>query len=145
MDYCEKYVGDIVSGTKGKEHSKISAYFNHDNNGHNIRGIFLQGNPALRPIFEDYLSPFYDIGAKTVSVENACCTDHVPFDALNIPAFEWIQDPQQYFYTQIHSSMDVLDLFSEETLRRNTAIIATFVYHAAMRDEMMPRKNVNGR
>jgi hypothetical protein len=85
------------------------------------------------------------LGAETVSVENAGGTDHLGFDAVNIPAFEWIQDPQQYFYTQIHSSMDVLDLFSEETLRRNTAIIATFVYHAAMRDEMMPRKEGNGR
>ena len=141
LDYCEKYVGDIVNGTKGKEHSKISAYFNHDNNGHNIRGIFLQGNPALRPIFEDYLSPFYDIGAKTVSVENACCTDHVPFDALNIPAFEWIQDPMHYFTHQIHTNLDIIDLVTKDSLKRNAAIIATFVYHTAMRDKLLPRKD----
>ena len=141
MDYIEKYVGDIVDGTKRNEHSKISAYFNHDNNGHNIRGIFLQGNEELRPIFEDYLSPFNDIGAKTVSVENACCTDHVPFDALNIPAFEWIQDPMHYFTHQIHTNLDIIDLVTKESLQRNAAIIATFVYHTAMRDELLPRKD----
>jgi hypothetical protein len=141
LDYCEKYVGDMINGTRRKEHSKISAYFNHDNNGHNIRGIFLQGNPALRLIFEDYLTPFHDIGAKTVTVENACCTDHVPFDALNIPAFEWIQDPMHYFTHQIHTNFDIIDLVTKDSLKKNAAIIATFVYHTAMRDELLPRKN----
>jgi carboxypeptidase Q len=140
MHYIKNYVGDVVTGAKGEEHSKISAYFNHDNNGHNIRGIFMQGNPELRPIFEDYLSPFHSVGAKTVSVENACCTDHVPFDALNIPAFEWIQDPMHYFTHQIHTNLDVLDLVTESSLKHNAAIIATFVYHTAMRDELLPRK-----
>ncbi len=143
--YIAKYVADPNTGADLGELSRISVYFNHDNNGHDIRGIHGQGNEAIRPIFERYLEPFHQLGAETVSVENAGGTDHLGFDAVNIPAFEWIQDPQQYFYTQIHTSMDVLDLFSEETLRRNTAIIATFVYHAAMRDEMMPRKNESGR
>ena len=122
------------------ELSRISVYFNHDNNGHNIRGIYTLGNEAIRPIFESYLEPFHYLGAETVTAEYAGGTDHVAFDALNIPAFEWIQDPMQYFYTQIHTSMDVVDFIEEDTLKRNTAIIATFVYHAAMRDEMMPRK-----
>jgi len=140
MHYIKNYVGDVITGAKGEEHSKISAYFNHDNNGHKIRGIFLQGNPELRKIFEDYLSPFHGVGAKTVSVENACCTDHVPFDALNIPAFEWIQDPMHYFTHQIHTNLDVLDLVTESSLNHNAAIIATFVYHTAMRDKLLPRK-----
>ena len=61
---------------------------------------------------------------------------------MNIPAFEWIQDPMEYFTHQIHTSMDVLDLVREESLKRNAVIIATFIYHAAMRDEMMPRKKL---
>ena len=138
--YLAKYVADSDSGEDIGELNRISVYFNHDNNGHNIRGIHGQGNEPIRPIFERYLEPFHEIGAETVSVENGCCTDHVPFDALNIPAFEWIQDPLQYHYTQIHTNMDVVDYNSEDTLKRNAAIIATFVYHAAMRDEMMPRK-----
>lgn len=138
--YVSKYVGDILSGEDRGELARISVYFNHDNNGHKIRGILTQGNEPIRPIFESYLQPFHNAGAKTVVIENAGGTDHLPFDALNIPAFEWIQDPMQYFTTQIHTNMDVLDFMAEDTLKHNTAIIATFVYHAAMRDEMMPRK-----
>ena len=143
--YIDKYVADPNTGADKGELSRISVYFNHDNNGHKIRGIHGQGNEAIRPIFESYLEPFHQLGAETVTVENAGGTDHMGFNAVNIPAFEWIQDPQQYFYTQIHSNMDVLDFISEETLKHNVAIIATFVYHAAMRDEMMPQKNVRGR
>ncbi len=142
MGYVRKYVGDILTGKKKVEQNKISVYFNHDNNGHNIRGIFTQGNEAIRPIFDKYLEPFHHLGAKTTTIENACCTDHRPFDAMNIPAFEWIQDPMEYFTHQIHTSMDVLDLVREESLKRNAVIIATFIYHAAMRDEMMPRKKI---
>jgi carboxypeptidase Q len=138
--YINKYVADARTGEDKGELSRISVYFNHDNNGHNIRGIYTLGNEAIRPIFESYLEPFHYLGAETVTAEYAGGTDHVAFDALNIPAFEWIQDPMQYFYTQIHTSMDVTDFIEEDTLKRNTAIIATFVYHAAMRDEMMPRK-----
>jgi Zn-dependent M28 family amino/carboxypeptidase len=140
LEYIDKYVGDIFTGEDRGELSRISVYFNHDNNGHKIRGILTQGNEPIRPIFERYLEPFHYVGAKTVVVENAGGTDHLGFDALNIPAFEWIQDPQQYFKTQIHTNMDVLDYVAEDTLKHNAAIIATFVYHAAMRDEMMPRK-----
>ncbi len=138
--YINKYVRDARSGEDKEELSLISVYFNHDNNGHNIRGIYTLGNEAIRPIFESYLEPFHYLGAETVTAEHAGGTDHLVFDALNIPAFEWIQDPLQYFYTQIHTSMDVVDFIAEDTLKRNAAIIATFVYHAAMRDEMMPRK-----
>ena len=140
LAYLYKYLGDPIRGKIKKEHSKISAYFNHDNNGHNIRGIFLQGNPQLRPIFNEYLLPFNDVGARTISVENACCTDHVPFDALNIPAFEWIQDPMHYFSHQIHTDLDIIDLVDQNSLSHNAAIIATFVYHTSMRDEILPRK-----
>ena len=140
LAYIDKYVGDILSGEDRGELSRISVYFNHDNNGHKIRGILTQGNEPIRPIFERYLEPFHYVGAKWVIVENAGGTDHLGFDALNIPAFEWIQDAQQYPKTQIHTNMDVLDYMAEDTLKHNVAIIATFVYHAAMRDEMMPRK-----
>ena len=140
LDYVYKYLGNPIKGKTKREHAQLSAYFNHDNNGHKIRGIFLQGNSELRPIFEEYLIPFHDLGAKTVSIENACCTDHVPFDALNIPAFEWIQDPMHYFSHQIHTNLDVIDLVGENSLSHNAAIIASFVYLTAMRDELLPRK-----
>ena len=140
LGYIEKYVGDIFTGKDKGELSLISVYFNHDNNGHKIRGILTQGNEAVRPIFERYFEPFHNVGAKTVTLEFGCCTDNVGFDALNIPAFSWIQDPEQYFTTQIHTNMDVVDYVSENTLKHNAAIIAAFVYQSAVRDEMMPRQ-----
>ena len=76
---------------------------------------------------------------------NAGGTDHLGFDALNIPAFEWIQDPLDYFNKQIHTNMDVIEFMAEDTLKHNAAIIATFVYQSAMRDEMMPRKKAIAR
>ena len=140
LGYIEKYVGDVLTGEDKGELSLISIYFNHDNNGHRIRGIFTQGNESIRPIFERYFEPFHTVGAETVSIEFGCCTDNVGFDALNIPAYSWIQDPEQYFTTQIHTNMDVVDYVSEDTLKHNAAIIAAFVYQSAMRDEMMPRR-----
>ena len=140
LGYIDKHVGDLFTGEDKGELSLISIYFNHDNNGHKIRGLLAQGNEAIRPILEEYFEPFHYAGAETVSVEFGCCTDNVGFDALNIPAYSWIQDPLQYFNTQIHTSMDVVDFIAEDTLKHNAAIIASFVYHAAMRDEMMPRK-----
>ncbi len=139
LGYIEKYVGDILTGEDKGELSLISIYYNHDNNGHRIRGIFTQGNESIRPILESYFEPFHAVGAETVSIEFGCCTDNVGFDALNIPAYSWIQDPEQYFNTQIHTNMDVVDYVSEDTLKHNAAIIAAFAYQSAMRDEMMPR------
>ena len=140
LGYIEKYVGDILTGEDKGELSLISIYFNHDNNGHRIRGIFTQGNESIRPTMESYFEPFHAVGAETVSIELSCCTDNVGFDALNIPAYSWIQDPEHYFTTQIHTNMDVVDYVSENTLKHNAAIIAAFVYQSAMRDEMLPRR-----
>lgn len=140
LGYIEKYVGDVFTGEAKKELPLISVYFNHDNNGHEIRGILTQGNESIRPIFERYFEPFHSVGAETVSIEFGCCTDNIGFDALDIPAFSWIQEPKQYFTTQIHTSQDVVDHISEDTLKHNAAIIASFVYHSAMRDELMPRR-----
>ena len=140
LGYLKKYVGDIVEGTTKEEQSKISVYFNMDQNGHDLRGIFVQGNAKIRPIFDAYLQPFHEYGATTTTIQNACCTDHLGFDALGIPAFEWIYDPLYYFSHQLHVSTDVSDLIKEESMKRNAAIVASFIYHAAMRDEMLPRK-----
>lgn len=140
MGYIKKYGGDLHKGIPNEELDKISVYFNMDQNGHDLRGIFTQGNTAIRPIFDAYLEPFHEYGATTTTIQNACCTDHVPFDALGIPAFEWIYDPLYYFSHQLHVSTDTSDLIKEESLKRNAAIVASFIYHAAMRDEMMPRK-----
>ena len=140
--YVKQYIGDILTGTFSEEQRKISAYFNHDNNGHDIRGIFLVGHEPIRPVFQAYLDPFADFGANTVTIENACCTDILVFDAAGIPSFEWIQDPQHYFSHQLHTSLDVPSVVNIDSVKRNAAIIASVVYHTAMRDELLPREQI---
>ena len=138
--YVEEHIGDILTGTYGGEHQKISAYFNHDNNGYDIRGIFVVGHTAIKPIFEPIFAAFEDVGASTVTIENAGGTDILVFDAAGIPSFEWIQDPGRYFTHQLHTDLDVSDLVSTTSVNRNAAIIASVIYATAMLDEMLPRK-----
>ena len=138
--YVAKNIGDLLSQEFFGEYEKISAYFNHDNNGHDIRGVFLVGHHQLKPIFEPIFAAFSDVGGDTVTVELACCTDIVVFDATGIPSFEWIHDPGPYFTHQLHTDLDTTDLVNIESANRNTAIIATVVYETAMLDEILPRK-----
>lgn len=142
--YVAKNIGDLLRQKFFGEHEKISAYFNHDNNGHDIRGMFLVGHHQLKPIFKPIFSAFGDVGGDTVTVELACCTDIAVFDAAGIPSFEWIHDPGPYFTHQLHTDLDTTDLVNLESANRNTAIIATVVYQTAMLDEKLPRKSGAG-
>ena len=121
------------------EHSKLSVYFNFDNGSGKIRGIFLQGNTAARPIFEEWLKPFADLGVTTVSIRDTFGTDHLSFDAVGLPGFQFVQDGLEYGRTH-HSNIDVVDHVQPEDLMQASVVIASLVYQAAMRDEMMPRK-----
>ena len=139
--YVKRYIGDIMTGEYFGEHERISAYFNHDNNGHDIRGIFVVGHHAIKPVFQKIFAPFTEDGGGTVTIENACCTDIVVFDATGIPSFEWIHDPGDYFTHQLHTNLDVPAFVSTKSANRNAAIIATAVYETAMLDEMLSRKD----
>ena len=140
--YVKSHFGDIREGVFTDDQRRISAYFNHDNNGHDIRGIFLVGHEKIRPTFQAFLDPFVDFGADTVTIENAGGTDILVFDAAQIPSFEWIHDPQYYFSHQLHTNLDVTSLVNIESVQRNAAIIASVVYHTAIRDEMLPREQI---
>jgi carboxypeptidase Q len=122
------------------EHEKVSAYFNLDNGGGKIRGIYMQGNDEVRPIFESWLSPFRDLGATTISIRNTGATDHVSFDEVGIPGFQFIQDPLDYDTRTHHTNMDVYERASAPDLMQASVIIASMVYHTAMREEKLPRK-----
>jgi carboxypeptidase Q len=122
------------------EHAKLSAYFNVDNGSGKIRGIYLQGNDAVRPIFDTWFKPFADLGASTVSIRNTGGTDHTSFDAVGLPGFQFIQDPLEYDSRTHHSNMDVYDRVQRGDLMQMAAIVASFVYNAANRDELLPRK-----
>lgn len=124
------------------EQAKISAYFNVDNGSGKIRGIYLQENQAVGPIFEAWMKPFKDLGMDTLTMRNTGGTDHQSFDAVGIPAFQFIQDPLDYETRTHHSNMDVYDRLQPEDLKQAAVIVASFVYDAAMRDQMLPRKPI---
>jgi carboxypeptidase Q len=124
------------------EQAKISAYFNVDNGSGKIRGIYLQENQAVAPIFEAWMKPFKDLGMNALTMRNTGGTDHQSFDAVGIPAFQFIQDPLDYETRTHHSNMDVYDRLQPEDLKQAAVIVASFVYDAAMRDQMLPRKPI---
>jgi carboxypeptidase Q len=129
--------------TPKPEAAKVSAYFNVDNGTGKIRGIYLQENEAVAPIFEQWMRPFKDLGMTTLTMRNTGGTDHQSFDAVGIPGFQFIQDPIEYDTRTHHSNMDVYDRLQPEDLKQISVIVAGFVYDAAMRDQMLPRKPID--
>jgi len=125
-------------------HEKFAGYFNLDNGTGKIRGVYLQGNEAVRPIFRAWLAPFAEMGASTITYNNTGGTDHLSFDGVGLPGFQFIQDPLEYDTRTHHSSMDVYDRIQEEDVKQASIIMASFVYHTAMRDEKLPRKPLTG-
>jgi hypothetical protein len=126
------------------DHAKFAAYFNLDNGTGKIRGIHLQGNEACRPIFRAWLAPFKDFGASTITLTNTGGTDHLSFDGVGLPGFQFIQDPIEYETRTHHSNMDVYERIQEDDMKQAAVIMASFVYHAATRDEKLPRKPLQG-
>jgi carboxypeptidase Q len=125
------------------DHAKLAAYFNLDNGTGKIRGIYLQENAAVKPVFESWLSAVEDLGAKRVTLRNTSGTDHQSFDAVGLPGFQFIQDPIEYeggFFATHHTDMDVYDRLQRDDLMQAAVVIATFAYQAANRDELLPRK-----
>jgi hypothetical protein len=140
--YVLNHFGDPETMILKPEQAKISAYYNLDNGTGKIRGIYLQNNAAAGPIFQSWLAPFKDLGASTVTIRNTGSTDHVAFDAVGIPGFEYLQDPMDYGARTHHSNQDTYDKISGDDLKQAATIVAWFVYNTAQRDEMIPRKEL---
>jgi Zn-dependent M28 family amino/carboxypeptidase len=138
--YVQQHFGDPVTMALKPEHAKLSAYFNLDNGSGKIRGVYLQGNDMVRPIFESWLAPFRDEGATTITIRDTFGTDHQSFDAVGLPGFQFVQDPLDYGTRTHHSELDVYDHANPADLMQAAAIVASFVYNAANRTEMLPRK-----
>ncbi len=122
------------------EYAKFQAYFNLDNGTGKIRGVYLQGNEAVRPIFRKWLQPFRDMGAATLTISNTGGTDHQSFDGIGLPGFQFIQDEVEYETRTHHSNQDVFDRIQAEDMKQAATIMASFVYNAAMMDGKLPRK-----
>jgi carboxypeptidase Q len=149
--YVAAHLGRKVSGAEDQpghahyefkpEHEKFDAYFNFDYGTGRIRGLYLQGNEAALPIFRNLLEPYKDLGASTLSIAGIGATDHVPFDEVGLPAFQWIRDYMEGDNTRApHTNMDTYDHVLEDDLKQSAAVAASLVYDLAMRNEMVPRK-----
>jgi carboxypeptidase Q len=122
------------------EHAKLDAYYNIDNGTGKIRGVYLQGNGMVAPVFSAWMAPFHDLGMNTLTIRNTGGTDHLSFDGVGLPGFQFIQDPMDYDTRTHHSNMDVYERIQEPDMKQMAVIVASFVYLTANRDEMIPRK-----
>ena len=160
--YVKEHFGQVGDGTRGAgmgggggagggngprpkvttkpEYEKLSGYFNLDNGTGKVRGIYLQGNEAARAVFRPWLAPFKEMGASTITIANTGGTDHLSFDAIGLPGFQFIQDVVEYDTRTHHSNQDVFDRIQADDMKQAAAIMAAFVYNTATRDEKLPRK-----
>jgi carboxypeptidase Q len=139
-NYVRQHFTDTATQRFNTAGDKVSVYFNLDNGTGKIRGIYLQENTAVQPIFTKWLQPFKDLGASTITLQRTGGTDHLSFDAIGLPGFQFIQDDIEYDSRTHHSNMDSYDHLQPADLKQAAVIIASFVYHAAMRNEKIPRK-----
>ncbi|AMR30577.1 peptidase M28 [Mucilaginibacter sp. PAMC 26640] len=138
--YVLNHFGDPKTMQLKPEQAKLDAYYNLDNGTGKIRGIYLQGDSAAGPIFKEWLAPFKDLGATTVTISNTGGTDHQSYDAVGLPGFQFIQDGMDYNTRTHHSNQDTYDRLVEDDLKQSATIVASFVYNTSERKEMIPRK-----
>jgi carboxypeptidase Q len=145
--YVKQHFGDREVAQPGTdkiktlpEHAKLDAYYNVDNGTGKIRGVYLQGNEMVAPIFSSWMEPFHDLGMNTLTIRNTGGTDHLSFNAVGLPGFQFIQDPLDYDTRTHHSNMDVYERIQEPDMKQMAVIVASFVYMTANREEMIPRK-----
>jgi hypothetical protein len=139
-EYIKAHYGDPATMQLKPEHAKFAGYFNVDNGTGLIRGVYLQGNEAVAPIFSAWMEPFKNLGMNTLTIRNTGGTDHLSYDAVGLPGFQFIQDEVEYNSRTHHSNMDVYERVQANDMMRNAVIVASFVYNTANRDEKLPRK-----
>ena len=138
--YVKQHFADRQTMQLKPDHAKLSGYFNVDNGTGAIRGVYLQGNEAAAPIFRSWMEPFKNLGMTTLAIRGTNGTDHLSYDQVGLPGFQFIQDPIEYDARTHHSNQDVYERIQPDDMMRNAVIVASFVYHAANRDARLPRK-----
>jgi Zn-dependent M28 family amino/carboxypeptidase len=139
-EYVKAHYADPANMQLKPEHAKFAGYFNVDNGTGQIRGVYLQGNEAVAPIFQAWMEPFRNMGMNTLTIRNTGGTDHLSYDAVGLPGFQFIQDEVEYNTRTHHSNMDMYERVQAQDMMRNAVIVASFVYNTANRDEKLPRK-----
>jgi hypothetical protein len=141
--HVREHFGDVSTMALKPEHEKLSVYFNSDNGTGRVRGIWLQSNPAVEPIFRQWMAPLADLGVTAVGPRSVASTDHSSFDAIGLPAFQFMVDRLEYNSRTHHSNMDTFDRVQRDDMIQQATVIAVFAYNAAMRDDKLPRKGAN--
>ena len=139
-EYVKKTLADPAKMETTPAWDKLAAYYNVDNGGGKIRGIYLQGNEMVRPFFQAMLAPFKDMGVTAITIRNTGGTDHQAFDAVGLPGFQFIQDPLEYMTRTHHSNMDSYERVAKADLMQMTTVVSSVVYHTANREQKLPRK-----
>jgi hypothetical protein len=139
-DYVKRHFADPATMELKPDYDNLSAYFNLDNGTGRVRGIWLEGNLGVKPIFEQWIEPLRDLGVTTIGPREVRGTDHGSFDAVGLPGFQFMQDRVEYRARTHHSNMDVFDRVQAEDMLVTSAVAAVFAYNAAMRDEKLPRE-----
>jgi hypothetical protein len=147
-EYVKQQFGEMQGAGQGNPgtlvkkaaYEKFSAYYNLDNGTGRIRGVYLQGNAGVAPYFKAWLEPFHDLGAKTLTISNTGGTDHLSFDRIGLPGFQFIQDEIEYSTRTHHSNQDNFDRIQADDMKQAATIMAAFIYQTAMMDEKLPRK-----
>jgi carboxypeptidase Q len=138
--YVQAHLADPKSMALKPEHQRISAYYNLDNGSGRIHGVWMQGNLAVIPVFEEWIKPLRDFDVTTLTPQSVRGSDYLSFDDVGIPAFQFMQDRLEYNSRTHHSNMDVVDRVQRDDLVQMAVVVATFAYNTAMRDEKLPRK-----
>jgi Zn-dependent M28 family amino/carboxypeptidase len=141
-NYVKNHLADPAVMQLKPEHARVSAYYNLDNGTGKIRGIYQQNNKSVGDIFREWLAPFRDMGATTVTINNTGGTDHLAFDAVGVPGFQFIQDEIEYDTRTHHTNMDTYDHLVADDLKQASTIVAAFVYNTSQRNEKIPRKDL---
>jgi Zn-dependent M28 family amino/carboxypeptidase len=139
--WAEKNLYNLEANKKMAEFDKISAYYNFDYGTGRIRGIFLNNNLALKPVFDEFFIPLADLGVKHTSMRSPGGSDHLTFNNIGIPGFAFIQDRIDYGRTY-HTNMDTFERIQLGDLKQAAVVIATLVYQTANYPEKLPRKEV---
>jgi Zn-dependent M28 family amino/carboxypeptidase len=140
--YVKAHFADPAVMKPTAEHANLSGYFNIDNGTGRIRGIYLQGNEMMRPVFEQWFAALKDLTPGVITIRNTTGTDHLSFDAVGLPGFQFVQDPLDYSTRTHHSNMDVYDHVQPADLEQMAIVEAVFVYNAATRPDKLPRKDL---
>lgn len=138
--YAREHIGDSRTMELKPEQSKLVAYYNIDNGTGKIRGVWMQGNKAIEPVFRAFTAPLTDLGVTILGPRSVASTDHTPFDALGVPAFQFVQERYEYNSRTHHSNMDVVDRVQADDMKQMATVVATMAYLTAMRDQPLPRK-----